>query len=179
MTPQSPDRLVEHLDIGNGFAVVCGGRWHGWLMQRHPDGQFVSVRKLEQAANPYGHLAELATRPSPAPQERAAGEVADAALAWANAAYAHGFDVTSREAASAVDAAHAAFTAALQAAERGAVERCAKVAEDHAVGWAKFGDNDGETGRISALEIASAIRALPQHDGGGNEDFNMKGENRE
>jgi len=37
--------------------AVCfnpGGRWHGWLFYRHPDGQLVSLRKLEQAKNPYG-----------------------------------------------------------------------------------------------------------------------------
>jgi|GEM_PF-2325375 len=35
--------------------VVCfnpGGRWHGWLFRRHPDGQFVSERKLEEITPP-------------------------------------------------------------------------------------------------------------------------------
>lgn len=39
-----------------------GGRFHGWLFRRHPDGQFVSVRKLQEV-NPFpiGHpLTELA-----------------------------------------------------------------------------------------------------------------------
>ncbi len=27
--------------------VCVGGRWHGWIMWKHPDGQFVSVRKAE------------------------------------------------------------------------------------------------------------------------------------
>ena len=31
-----------------GKAVdLSGGRFHGWLFYRHPDGQFVSERKLE------------------------------------------------------------------------------------------------------------------------------------
>lgn len=25
---------------------LSGGKWHGWLFTRHPDGQFVSYRKL-------------------------------------------------------------------------------------------------------------------------------------
>lgn len=46
-------------------AVCCnpGSRFHGWLFRRHADGQFVSVRQLQQA-NPWpvGHpLADLVT----------------------------------------------------------------------------------------------------------------------
>jgi hypothetical protein len=29
------------------LGVCIGGRWDGWLMRKHPDGQWVSVRKLE------------------------------------------------------------------------------------------------------------------------------------
>lgn len=32
--------------IGNEHAVCCGGRWDGWLFVLHPDGQWVSKRKL-------------------------------------------------------------------------------------------------------------------------------------
>ena len=37
------------LDTGTEIgAVRIGGRWDGWLFRRHPDGQFVSVRKLNR-----------------------------------------------------------------------------------------------------------------------------------
>ena len=29
------------------MGVKVGGRFDGWLMRKHPDGQWVSVRKLE------------------------------------------------------------------------------------------------------------------------------------
>lgn len=40
---------MELFEIGNDQAVCCnpGGRFHGWLFRRHPDGQWVSVRKLK------------------------------------------------------------------------------------------------------------------------------------
>jgi hypothetical protein len=40
----------EIFDLGNGFAVNFNprGRFHGWLFRRHPDGQWVSVKKLEK-----------------------------------------------------------------------------------------------------------------------------------
>jgi hypothetical protein len=51
MTPTSNAGTAdaEMFDIGNGFAVCSnpGGRFHGWLFRKHPDGQYVSVRKLE------------------------------------------------------------------------------------------------------------------------------------
>lgn len=37
---------------------VCfnpGGRWHGWLFYRHPDGQFVSERKLQEVEPQMAH----------------------------------------------------------------------------------------------------------------------------
>ena len=36
--------------LGNGEAICCNpsGRFHGWLMRQHPDGQWVSVRKLDE-----------------------------------------------------------------------------------------------------------------------------------
>ena len=34
---RNPDKAVD----------LSGGRFHGWLFYRHPDGQFVSERKLE------------------------------------------------------------------------------------------------------------------------------------
>lgn len=33
---------------GNGAGICIGGRFDGWLMKKHPDGQWVSVRKLER-----------------------------------------------------------------------------------------------------------------------------------
>ena len=40
-------------DLGNGTAVNFSprGRFHGWLFRRHPDGQWISVHKLEKAEN--------------------------------------------------------------------------------------------------------------------------------
>lgn len=34
--------------LANGELAVCikPGPWHGWLFERHPDGQWVSVEKL-------------------------------------------------------------------------------------------------------------------------------------
>lgn len=35
--------------------IICfnpGGRWHGWLFHRHPDGQFVSEQKLVEVKPP-------------------------------------------------------------------------------------------------------------------------------
>lgn len=43
-------------DLGNGTAVCADGRWRGWLCRRHPDGQFITVRKLPEATNPYGSM---------------------------------------------------------------------------------------------------------------------------
>lgn len=34
--------------IGDSRGVCIGGRFHAWLMRKHPDGQWVSVHKLEQ-----------------------------------------------------------------------------------------------------------------------------------
>jgi Lar family restriction alleviation protein len=33
--------------LGNDYMFKVGGRWHGWMFKRHPDGQFVSFRKCE------------------------------------------------------------------------------------------------------------------------------------
>lgn len=46
----------ELFDIGNGLAIASnpGGRFHGWLFKMHPDGQYVSIRKLDLVANPFG-----------------------------------------------------------------------------------------------------------------------------
>lgn len=34
--------------LPDGTAVCMGGRWRGWLFRKHPDGQWVSMLKLEQ-----------------------------------------------------------------------------------------------------------------------------------
>ena len=51
----------ELFDIGDGLAVNSnpGGKFHGWLFRKHPDGQYVSVRKLDVIPNPAGPLAAL------------------------------------------------------------------------------------------------------------------------
>ncbi len=46
--------------------IVCfnpGGRFHGWLFRRHPDGQFVSVQKLSEVQPPLDDWME-SPRPS-------------------------------------------------------------------------------------------------------------------
>jgi hypothetical protein len=50
---------TEFFDLKNGGYFCCepGGRWHGWLFRKHPDGQFVSIMKTELVENPYRALA--------------------------------------------------------------------------------------------------------------------------
>lgn len=45
---------MELFDIGGGKAVCSnpGGRFHGWMFFKHPDGQYVSERKLS-TVDPY------------------------------------------------------------------------------------------------------------------------------
>jgi len=40
----------ELFDVGGGLAVGFNpnGRFHGWFFRQHPDGQYVSVRKLNK-----------------------------------------------------------------------------------------------------------------------------------
>ncbi len=44
----------ELFELPDGTAVCCnpGGKFHGWLFTHHPDGQWVSIRKLEPAKQP-------------------------------------------------------------------------------------------------------------------------------
>lgn len=35
--------------ISETEGVCLDGKWRGWLFRKHPDGQWVSVRKLEVA----------------------------------------------------------------------------------------------------------------------------------
>lgn len=45
--------------LGDGTGVMVGGRFHGWLMRQHPDGHWVSMRKLETVDpcdNPLGQM---------------------------------------------------------------------------------------------------------------------------
>ena len=46
--------MAQYFDLGNGEAVCSnpGGRFHGWLFRRHPDGQLVSIGELREIANP-------------------------------------------------------------------------------------------------------------------------------
>lgn len=54
--------------LGNGEIAVCikPGPWHGWLFEKHPDGQWVSVEKLQTGPmTPEGHpLATLSAIPA-------------------------------------------------------------------------------------------------------------------
>lgn len=57
-----PDRCIMVLNDAEG--VAFGGRFHGWLMRQHPDGHWVSVRKLEQVDpfdNPLGRMLKSTT----------------------------------------------------------------------------------------------------------------------
>lgn len=51
-------RLLDRLQacrvifISEDHGVCVGGRFDGWLMWKHPDGQWVSVRKLVQERLP-------------------------------------------------------------------------------------------------------------------------------
>jgi hypothetical protein len=54
-------------DLGNGTGVCSNpkGRFHGWLFRRHPDGYWVSLRKLEPK-NPNEGMPDIfGTRPTP------------------------------------------------------------------------------------------------------------------
>ena len=44
------DRMqaVRMIVVEPDRAVCVGGRYDGWLMHRHPDGQWITVRKLGQ-----------------------------------------------------------------------------------------------------------------------------------
>ena len=55
---QNSPMAQELFDLGDGIAVACnpGGRFHGWLFKKHPDGQYVSIGKLPVIANPFGNL---------------------------------------------------------------------------------------------------------------------------
>lgn len=35
--------------ISSNEGVCLEGKWKGWLFRKHPDGQWVSVRKLDEA----------------------------------------------------------------------------------------------------------------------------------
>lgn len=50
--------MIAKLNENEG--VCLDGRWKGWLFRKHPDGQWVSVRKLDLADpnqnNPLAYL---------------------------------------------------------------------------------------------------------------------------
>lgn len=60
----------ELFDLGDGTAVACnpGGRFHGWLFKKHPDGQYVSIQKLDIVRDPFRHLAVLRGEPRKDPE---------------------------------------------------------------------------------------------------------------
>jgi hypothetical protein len=53
----------EFFELPDGKVVCCnpGGRFHGWLFYRHPDGQLISERKLPEAERPFGDNPLFAT----------------------------------------------------------------------------------------------------------------------
>lgn len=48
--------------------VCLDGKWKGWLFRKHPDGQWVSVKKLEEAdpteGNPFAALLSTLSPPT-------------------------------------------------------------------------------------------------------------------
>lgn len=53
------DRVAEAVKVKpvililpDGGGICVGGRWHGWLMRRHADGQWISIAKLA-AVDPF------------------------------------------------------------------------------------------------------------------------------
>lgn len=45
----SEERILILEDLfSKDHGVAIGGRFDGWLMWRHPDGQWVSIRKLRE-----------------------------------------------------------------------------------------------------------------------------------
>ena len=64
-------QTVRMMRTDADHAVCVGGEWDGWLMWKHPDGQWVSVRKLDaeypdagagSGSVPSVHLAALQSR---------------------------------------------------------------------------------------------------------------------
>ncbi|MBN7804860.1 hypothetical protein JZX86_05715 [Agrobacterium rosae] len=51
--------------ISSREGVCLDGKWKGWLFRKHPDGQWVSVRKLEEVDTAEGNpLAALFAQPT-------------------------------------------------------------------------------------------------------------------
>lgn len=48
--------MTELFQLSAEIAICCNpnGRFHGWLFRKHPDGQWVSVRKLDLVTEPFG-----------------------------------------------------------------------------------------------------------------------------
>lgn len=47
--PSSANEAFAYVLMTSDDHGVCiGGRWNGWLMWKHPDGQWVSVKKLDR-----------------------------------------------------------------------------------------------------------------------------------
>lgn len=75
--PVQQGEAEEHVQmfvLPNGLEAVCiGGRWGGWLMWRHPDGQWISKAKLVEIDPSEGLPAafkDLASNPPPSHEER-------------------------------------------------------------------------------------------------------------
>lgn len=52
--------------LGDGTGVCIGGRFDGWLMWKHPDGQWVSKKKLESEDpmdNPMCRMLQATVKP--------------------------------------------------------------------------------------------------------------------
>jgi hypothetical protein len=61
----------EFFELPDGKVVCCnpGGRFHGWLFYRHPDGQLISERKLPEAERPFGDTCYPGEGPLPCPRK--------------------------------------------------------------------------------------------------------------
>lgn len=64
--PLATQPLVFLLSSDEGVLFDPQGKFHGWVMRRHPDGMWTSVRKLE-AVDPEDHPLIRAMRGKPSP----------------------------------------------------------------------------------------------------------------
>lgn len=56
--PVAPVQAERVLVLDHHMGVKVGGRFDGWLMRRHPDGEWVTVRKLPEE-DPFKHTPEF------------------------------------------------------------------------------------------------------------------------
>lgn len=64
--PLATQPMVFLLSTDEGVLFDPQGKFHGWVMRRHPDGMWTSVRKLE-AVDPEDHPLIRAMQGKPSP----------------------------------------------------------------------------------------------------------------